>query len=334
MSYAQETTAATSISFDWRPFAVAYSSSFSRVSRFAACSFEDSPESCNFLHLYRVVGPSFVSDGSARLKMPQTSCIFNPIGSQADCDDLITVGDQLRVWRADSGRAELRDAINVNETSDPITCIDWSIYEEALVIVGSTSAMATAVDLYSGQTAARIIAHDHPIHDISFCGGSSNFVTAGFDGSIRFFDLRDLQTSFIYYQTSMPLMRVEISPTDSFMIATFAKDSSSATIIDARKPGVPYAVSNRNKAPISCIKWSKIQNNIIYTSDFSGAFVQSMAIDDVLEMESDVLLNVNKPIESFTLGEDVIALAIENRVDFYERKIVKNLQQFPKSSYL
>ncbi|OHT12512.1 DDB1- and CUL4-associated factor 7 like protein [Tritrichomonas foetus] len=300
------------IPLPWHPFALACSSSFSKESRLAISSFEETNN--NFIKIYRIVGPSFISESTLDFTLPQTCCRFSPAGRPDSSDLLISGGDNIRVWQTEINGSKLLNDIEVH-IGEPITCLDWSLYEESLVLAGSTDATATAVDLTSGQTVARIIAHDHPIHDISFCGASSNFITAGFDGSLRFFDLRDLQSSFIYYQTAMPLMRASVSPLESYKMATFSKNSNFVTIIDARRPGVPCAVCSIHKSPVTSIGWSKIQTDMIYSSDSSGTFATSFVQNDELEMDSNIWYETENPIEFFHIGQGIIAMAIDKRVD-------------------
>lgn len=300
-------TLMNSIPLQWKPFALAYTSPFSQENRLVVSSFET--EKKNAIKVFRIVGPSIISESSTTLTFPQTCVRFSPNGSRDASDIFISCGDNLKVWQASLDGVNLTNEIVLNNTNDPITCADWSLYEESLALAGASDATATAVDLSTGQAVARIIAHDHPVLDISFCGPSSTFITAGFDGSLRFFDLRDLQSSFIYYQTSMPLLRATVSTMDCNKVATFSKNSTSVTIIDSRRPGVPCAIANGHSSSVSCIGWSKLQPDTIFSSDISGALISSNIVDDSLSMDCYSKYNSNGAIESFVVGQNVISLA-------------------------
>ena len=320
--------AMNSLTFDWHPFGLAFSSPFARDSRLAVASFETNGN--NFLSVFKIVGPSVIPEAEVLMKFPPTCAKFGPNGGQGDEDLLITCGDTLKVWETSSKGASTLSDISLNETSDPITCADWSLYQDSIVLVGSTDATATAVDLNTQQIVARVVAHDHPVHDICFCGASSTFITAGFDGSLRFFDLRELQTSYIYYQTAMPLMRASVSPMETFKMATFAKDSKTVVIIDSRKPGVPVAMMTRHEGSVTCLGWSKLACDRIYTTDDKGSMKLGTISSDSLDMEADNWWKSDEPIESFSIGQGIIALSRGKQVDIVEglKPAVSKLSKF------
>lgn len=306
-----------SVALEWHPFGLAFSSPFSQESRIAVTSFETSGS--NFLQLFRVVGPSVISDGRCETRFPQTCVRFSPGGGEGAQDLAVTCGDSLKVWRVEPGSASLAGDVVLSETPDPLTCVDWSLYDDSVVLTGSTDATATAVDLARGQVIARIIAHDHPVHDVCFCGASSTFVTAGFDGSLRFFDLRDLQTSLIWYQTAMPLMRACVSPLDASRAAVFAKGSRSVVVIDARRPGVAAATIEGHDAPVTCIGWSKLGSGGLYSSDESGGIFLGDLSSGALDVMTRKWWAASAgPVESFAIGQGVIAAAIGNHVTLIE----------------
>lgn len=306
-----------SVRLDWRPFGLAFSSPFSQESRVAVTSFETGKK--NFVKFFRIVGPSILAEGECETRFPQTCVLFSPSGGEDASDVAVTCGDSLKVWRASSNGASAVADVSVNETSDPITCADWSLYEDSIVLTGSTDATATAIDLTRGQIAAKIIAHDHPLHDICFCGASSTFVTAGFDGSLRFFDLRDLQTSYIWYQTAMPLMRVAVSPLDTSRVVVFAKGSRSVVVIDARHPGVPEATIEGHGGAVTCLGWSKLRSDSVYSADDRGGLFLAGLSGTGLEVSTRMCWESGgDAIESFAIGQGVIAVAAGTRVDLLE----------------
>jgi len=303
-----------------KPFAMSYNSSFSMENRLAVCSFELNQP--NQISIYRTTGPSIVNDGILDILFPPTCVKFNPSGSRDSSDLFVTCSDCLRLYETTLTGINLANEIATNGTNDPLTCADWSEYQESLILVGSTDATATAIDLETSDIITKVIAHDHPIHDISFCGSDSTFITAGFDGSMRFFDLRDLQSSFIYYQTANPLMRAAVAPVEPNKIATFASGSHSICIIDSRKPGIPLAVMKKHKSPITCIGWSRLECGKIYSTDQSGVLETTIQFDAGL-IEADVLpipnvylsYTTDSPIESFVVGQNVVAIASMNKID-------------------
>lgn len=304
-----------SVALEWRPFGLAFSSPFAQESRAAVTSFEAGGG--NFVRFFRVVGPSVLTESECETRFPQTCVRFSPGGGDGAEDLAVTCGDSLRVWRVSPSGASLVGDVALGETPDPLTCADWSVYDDSVVLTGSTDATATAVDLAKGQVIARIIAHDHPIHDICFCGASSTFVTAGFDGSLRFFDLRDLETSLVWYQTAMPLMRAVVSPLCPTRAAVFAKGSRSVMVVDGRRPGFADRTVEAHEGPVTCIGWSKLRCDSLYSADESGGLYLSDLLSGSVNVPARKWWSSGgDPIESFAVGQGVLASAIGRRVDF------------------
>ncbi|OHT08459.1 WD repeat-containing protein LWD1-like protein [Tritrichomonas foetus] len=296
----------------FEPFRIAWSSPFSAETRLAVGSFEKS--NVNFMKIIKFVGPSAINESEIRLPYPVCNIKFCPHGINDNSDRMITCGDNLKLWQISTDSVQLVSDVQTSPKKIPLTSFDWSIFQENLVLVGGTDGAATAVDVGTGQIAARIIAHDHPIHDISFCGTSPTFLTASFDGSLRFFDLRDLQSSFIYYQTAMPLMRIEVSPYDSNLIAMFSRDSQAVTVVDTRHPGVPVNTCEAGDSPITCIGWSKLQPNLLFWSTRDCCLCNA-TLGEAMAPQANVLQRTSAPIECFANGHSVLAETLANRVD-------------------
>jgi WD repeat-containing protein 68 len=307
----------SSIQLDWPAFALSMSSPFSQETRLAVASFNRSRS--NVLRVYRLVGPSLIAEGKALLEFPQTSCQFAPhpnLGGPTD-DILVSVGDSLRLWDVSSSGLQLLSDILVNATADPLTCSDWSPYERSIVVAGSTDGTAAAIDLTENDVVTRVIAHDHPVHDISFADAAT-FVTAGFDGSVRFFDLRDLQSSFIFYQSSFPLMRARVSPSDGTKIAAFSNESKTIVMIDSRRPGVPCALGSSRPGELTGIGWEKLGIQQVYASDSTGMVQIATLQPDIPRLEEQGWYKAADPVESLAVGQGVIAIAHGSKVDIVE----------------
>ena len=306
-----------SITLPYKPFALSFSSPFAKESRLAICSFEQSTH--NAIRVFRMIGPSIIHESEVNITLPQTCCMFSPNGHLKDDNDLLIVGgDTLKLFTTTMNGITINQEMNVNQDKEPLTSIDWSLIENSFIIVGSTDCTATAIDINTMQVATKIIAHDHPVHDLKFCGPSSAFTTAGFDGSLRLFDLRDLQTSLILYQAAKPLVRVSVSTLDPTKIVTFSRGSNIPIVLDSRKPGMAINISgDHHTEAITCVGWSKLGQNVFYTSDSSGSIHFNQVVDENFsEFSSHEFRNDNPlPIESFTVGNGMIAVAVNGRVD-------------------
>lgn len=315
----------------FEPFRLAWASSFSPETRIAVSSFYKSQQ--NFLKLIKLVGPSAINESGVQIPYPICDLKFAPNGSPDSNDKLISCGDNLKLWQVQPNNLQLLSDIQLSPEKMPITSLDWSIFQENLVLVGGTDGAATAVDISCSQIAARIIAHDHPIHDINFCAGTPTFITASFDGSLRFFDLRDLQSSFIYYQTAMPIARCEVSPFDSNYIASFSKDSPAVSIVDARHPGVPAYICEYQDSPVTCMGWSKITPNLIFWSNTTNSLLVS-SLGNSMSPPARIVQSTTDPIECFSIGSGTLAQSLGKKVDVLQYTPTEINQSLPLSMML
>ena len=79
-------------------------------------------------------------------------------------------------------------------------------------MIGTSSIDTTCTiwDIEKEVVQTQLIAHDKAVYDICFAQDISMFASAGEDGSVRHFDLRDLEHSTIIYESEeqSPLLRV------------------------------------------------------------------------------------------------------------------------------
>lgn len=71
-------------------------------------------------------------------------------------------------------------------------------------MIGTSSIDTTCSiwDIEKEDVKAQLIAHDREVFDIAFSQDEFTFATTGADGSIRHFDLRELEHSTILYESS------------------------------------------------------------------------------------------------------------------------------------
>ncbi|CCE62994.1 hypothetical protein TPHA_0D03590 [Tetrapisispora phaffii CBS 4417] len=165
----------------------------------------------------------------------------------------------------------------------PVTSFHWNSIDTNLLISSSIDTTCIVWDLQSSNyVKTQLIAHDSEVFDVKFLIQSTQlFASCGGDGSIRVFDLRALQHSTIIYETandlqgnntfnndvttkidnssanslSHALLRLEPSPTDPNLIATFGLDKKAILILDMRNPGVPVLVLSGHSPSVNQIKW-------------------------------------------------------------------------------
>ena len=90
----------------------------------------------------------------------------------------------------------------------------------------------------AGKIQSKILAHGHSsVFDLKFKPDQESiFASVGADGSLRLFDLRNLQHSAIVYETKdkKPLLRLDWNHLSSDKIAVLDAEGQSVNIIDIR----------------------------------------------------------------------------------------------------
>lgn len=89
------------------------------------------------------------------------------------------------------------------------------------------------------------------MYDIAFAKGVNVFASVGADGSVRMFDLRNLEHSTIIYETGSgggeapspqdALLRLRWNKQDSNFLAAMKRDASKVVVLDIRVPSRPIA---------------------------------------------------------------------------------------------
>jgi WD repeat-containing protein 68 len=306
-------TSSTTVLYEppWRPFQIAFSSTFAAQSRCAIASF--APSSSNFVHIVRLVGPSVIKEATVPVIFPQTHIQFSPLGSASNGTLMISTADCLRLWQVTTDSVSLATSIPNDGPCEILTCADWSPLDN-MVIAGTTEGAVSMFDVTTLCPLSRIVAHDHQVHDVKFITASPTFVTAGLEGSIRFFDLRDLMSSFVYFQTAMPLLRLAVSPISTTKVATFSKDSRTVSIIDTRSPGMACNKVHHT-AKVTSIDWSSLVEDRLFSTDVAGNLMMSDLAEGVLDGESSLLYHAPGAIQNSAIALTGVALVTDTAVE-------------------
>eukprot|EP00042_Codosiga_hollandica_P014796 m.34498 g.34498 ORF g.34498 m.34498 type:complete len:337 (+) comp43566_c0_seq1:79-1089(+) len=205
---------------------------------------------------------------------PTTKILWMPQAEGPQPDLFATTGDYLRIWKvADDGKTVgMECVLNDNEYSQfcaPLTSFDWNETCPNLIGTSSIDTTCSIWDITTGQEAARtkgvvktqLIAHDQEVYDISFAKGSGNtFATVGADGSLRLFDLRNLDHSTVIFEdpSATPLLRLSWNKFEEagYFIAAVRMDDPSVILLDIRHPGVPYCTLTSHEACVNGISWA------------------------------------------------------------------------------
>lgn len=215
---------------------------------------------------------------------PPTKVMFPPRPLSSDI--VITAADYLRLWsisetpsntdktRSSRGDANqwaksktinsevtmkrVFDCAKPNDFCSPVTSCDWNSEDVNTVACCNIDSTVAIWDIETGEQKTKLVAHDKDVYDVAFASAHT-FASCGADGSVRFFDLRNMDHCTILYETQglSPLLRLAWNQFDPHFIATFGIESPDAVVIDMRYPTVPASqLSQLHQLPINSMAWS------------------------------------------------------------------------------
>jgi len=193
---------------------------------------------------------------------PTTKIMFIPDKSKSREDLLATTGDYLRLWKiADDGNIKMTSLLNNNKNSEfcaPLTSFDWNETDPSIVGTCSIDTTCTIWNVEAQKAKTQLIAHDKEVYDIAFAPSTDVFASVGADGSVRMFDLRNLEHSTIIYESPdcVPLLRLCWNKHDHNYLATFMMEQNQVIILDIRSPSVPVAELQGHQACVNSIAWA------------------------------------------------------------------------------
>jgi DDB1- and CUL4-associated factor 7 len=209
---------------------------------------------------------SFKKKATFEHPYPPTKIMWVPDRLGRHEDLLATTGDYLRIWGVDEATGEVtrRAILNNNRLSEfcaPLTSFDWSRSDPATIGTSSIDTTCTIWDVTTQTARTQLIAHDKEVYDIAFSNDRNVFATVGADGSMRMFDLRQLEHSTIVYETgsgadTKPLLRLSWNKQDDNYLAAVAMDSNKAIVIDIRVPSLPAAELQGHQDVVNAVAWA------------------------------------------------------------------------------
>jgi WD repeat-containing protein 68 len=142
--------------------------------------------------------------------------------------------------------------------------MDWNENDPVCIGTSSIDTTCTIWDIPKEKVKTQLIAHDKEVYDISFSQEQHTFASAGADGSVRLFDLRNLDQSTIIFENpeQTPFMRVSWNQKDTNFLATINLNQKSVFILDIRYflnirfPMLSVAELMGHIDNVNCIGWS------------------------------------------------------------------------------
>ncbi|TID13559.1 hypothetical protein CANINC_004917 [Pichia inconspicua] len=256
---------------------------------------------------------SLISDHS--IKYPITRLQWDPSMSSKNNSNqqlLATTSECLRIYQlCDSDSDNSKKLIeksaltnskitNLNQLP-PMTSFDWNSFDPTSLITCSIDTTCTAWNLVKETFVAKsqLIAHDSEVYDVKYIYGDKNvFASCSSDGSVRLFDLRNLEQSTIIYDNTLngnskTLLRLASSHYNANQIALLTQDSSNVIILDLRNVGVPVYSLNHSSAPVDSIAWHPTKNLLLTGSDSMQVLLYDFSIQ-----QSNQLSPTNSPIST------------------------------------
>lgn len=224
----------------------------------------------------------------------------NSLFSSSRCQWLATSADHLRLWKitdlnsdnvierdwpGKKAKAQLECLLSTQTSADkcvPVTSFDWNEVDTGMIVTSSVDTTCAIWDLHTGQQVnavttnnvsfslrSRIVAHNHEVYDVCFSplgSGRDVFVSAGGDGSMRLFDLRQLSTSTILFDSGSSIqsntnsaksvVRVACNKINPNMIGALCVDSNDIVLLDPRAPGRVLATLTNHVGQPNSISWA------------------------------------------------------------------------------
>jgi hypothetical protein len=204
------------------------------------------------------------------------------------------------------------------EGGAPVTNVDWNYVDPAILGSCSIDTTCTIWNIETGQAKTQLIAHDKQVFDMSFSNAQDVFASVGGDGSVRLFDLRNLEHSTILYENQVPmtnqsgtevamqsrsLFRVAWNKLDNHFLITFQEDSNKIILLDSRLPSIPVAelIGHSERSSLVDICWSPTSSSHLASLGSDG----QVLIWDLLDPE---LCHLTQPAAAATRSSSQNAL--------------------------
>ncbi|KAI8592402.1 WD40-repeat-containing domain protein [Geranomyces variabilis] len=296
--------------------------------------------------------PDFVMVDDVDQSYPSTKLLWAPYKGAGNVtpDLFATTGDFLKIWelrpREAAGHDQYRRRLppagsqssivpitvlkNQRRPNSaghaPITSMDWNETDPNMVITCSVDTTCTVWDISTQQAKTQLIAHDREVYDVAFSRGSDVFASVGADGSLRMFDLRNLEHSTILYEAGpvppearvppsggnhlggqqasgtdiLPLLRLSWNKQDPNYIATFQTDSTAVLIMDVRVPAIPVTELRGHGSVVTAIGWAPHSSSHICT-----------AADD----KQALVWDISQPTKEKRLQDPILAYSAEAAIN-------------------
>lgn len=269
----------------------------------------------NKIELYRLGEEDVTRVATFPTRFPQTRLCFAPDSTLSPTDSFATVDTAVHIYMIDGATTTEHATIGDPSGNRILTSIDWSRSDPTLAVAGSLDGTVSMYDIEAVCESSAIQAHEQPVYDVSFSMIAPIFATGGLDGSVRLFDMRDLRSSIIFYQSTMPVQRVITAPFQSYFVGVMSRGANRLMVVDSRNPERPVAACGAGTSPVTTFAWSKLSQSRIYVTHEDHGIVQC----DLTDENGTVCIERTKnEVQSFAIGPMMLAVAAGDTVEFLD----------------
>jgi WD repeat-containing protein 68 len=196
----------------------------------------------------------FYVSASFEHEFSPTKIMWDPAGDKI----LATSSDNLKLWNTENDEVRLIHKFQnkSSEYNGPITSFDWSSRDRSKIGVASIDSTCSIYDVVKTQMIKQIMTHNKEVNDIAFSHDPNIFVSVGGDGSLRRFDMRNLEhCSIMFEDTNSSILRVAWNKVDPNYLAFISRESNKISIIDIRSV-VPFQELKGHNSYVNSIAWS------------------------------------------------------------------------------
>ena len=237
------------------------------------------------------------------LKYPCTKLLWSPIrnkssllAASSDCIELYNYSEDKHILKA-QGKLLNRKS----KYSGALTSFDWNTVNDALLGTASVDTTCTIWDLNKNSIKTQLIAHDKEVFDIQFGNDENTFISGGADGSVRLFDLRELNHSTIIYETkgSTPINKLAWNLQTPNLIAALSLDKNIIYIFDSRtNANVSMDELNLHKEAVTGIVWAPDNPSQLCSVSEDSSVIISNVHNDQMPQNTNVSYNAPYPINN------------------------------------
>ncbi len=258
---------------------------------------------------YDTISDKMRKTASIQVEYPPTKVMWSP--SYNSNNVLATSSDVLRLYKYNETSGKLNLACSLTKQkcqnySGPLTSMDWNKENPSIIAVCSIDTTCAIWDLTKNEVKTLLIAHDKEVYDICFGKDENVFLTTGADGSVRLFDTRALDSSFVLFESldNSPITRISWNLNDENFVAALGLDKNIIYIIDKRNSNSPYAFLNYHTNVVNAITWAPHSNaNICSVGDDKSALIWDIQLISNKSEDPIMSYSANFEIENVSWSE-------------------------------